>query len=55
MKPLPLNKAGIKIIPNSNNKTRKDHDQLMMNIALLFVYHISVHTQRDHLEEGENY
>lgn len=43
---------GIKIKPNSNNKTRKDHDQLMMNIALACVCHISVHAQRDNLEKG---
>lgn len=52
IKPFPLNKVGIKIIPNSNNRTRKDHDQLMMNIALLFVCRISVHAQRDNLEGG---
>lgn len=55
IKQFPLNREGIKIKPNSNNKTRKDHDQLMMNISLLFVCHISVCAQRDNLEEGENY
>ena len=53
MKQFPLNRVGIKIKPNSNNKTRKDHDKLMINITLLCVCHISVHAQRDNLEEGE--